>query len=137
MRVRATIIGALTAAAMGTLGISAPAMASTHHAPSVRPGISRGWPYGCPSGATCSYDETNFGGTAGWVKGNNTNDKQYHTWAYAESILNNGTQCTDWIYYNENYGNPNFTIPLGYQNQNLSGSWGWHHLYSNHWCNQG
>jgi Peptidase inhibitor family I36 len=137
MRVRATIIGAITAAAMATIGFTAPAMAATHHAPVAHPGISRGWPYGCPSTATCSYDETNFGGTAGWVKGDNQNDKQYHTWADAESILNNGTQCTDWIYYNENYGKPFFEIPIGYQVSNLSGTWGWHHLYSNHWCSAG
>jgi hypothetical protein len=137
MRIRVSVIGALTAAAMATLGFAAPAMATTHHAPVARPGISRGWPYGCPSGATCSYYDTNFGGTPGPVYGNNTNDKQYHTWGDAESILNNGQSCTNWIYYNENYGNPNFEIYLGYEVSNLSGTWGWHHLYSNHWCNPG
>jgi hypothetical protein len=89
----------------------------------------------CPSGATCSYTGINFTGSQGPVWGNNTNDRQYSTWANAESIKNNGTQCEDWIFKYENYGNPNFGIPLGYQVSNLSGTWGWHHLWSNHWCN--
>lgn len=88
----------------------------------------------CPSGATCAYTGTNFTGSQGPVYGNNTDDAQYSTWANAESISNNGTQCTDWIYYGKNYGNPNFSLAVGYVVSNLSGSWGWHHLYSNHWC---
>ena len=137
MRLRFTIFGALVMAVMAVLGTTAPAMASTHHTPAAAPAIARAWPYGCPSGATCSYPNTNFGGGAGPVYGNNTNDRQYSKWANAESILNHGTQCTDWIYYNQNYGNPNFEVYIGYGVSNLSGTWGWHHLYSNHWCNPG
>src|ERR1700722_16245606 len=79
----------------------------------------------CPSGATCSYPGNNFTGTQGPVYGNNTNDKQYATWAGAESISNNGKECADWIYQNENYGGSSFVLDIGYVVSNLSGSWGW------------
>jgi hypothetical protein len=89
----------------------------------------------CPSGATCAYTGINFTGSQGPVYGNNSNDAQYYTWSHAESISNNGTQCADWIYQNTNYGGGNFVLPIHYVVSNLSGTWGWHHLYSNHWCN--
>jgi Peptidase inhibitor family I36 len=137
MRLRFAIIGAIMAPTIAVLGMTAPAMASAHGSPVAVPHAGKLASNGCPSGATCSYDLPNTTGTPGPVYGNNTNDRQYHLWAYAESIVNEGTQCTDWIYYNENYGNPNFALYLGYWVPNLSGTWGWHHLWSNHWCNPG
>lgn len=123
MKLRLTAVGAAMAAmVMVGFGLAPAAQASA-------------WPHGCPSGATCAYPGTNFTGGAGPVYGNNTNDKQYSKWANVESVLNNGTQCTDWVWQNEGYKGNNIEIPIGYQNQNLSGTWAWHHLYSNHWCN--
>ena len=90
----------------------------------------------CPSGATCAWTGTNYTGTIGPVYGNNTNDKQYATWAGAESVANNGTSCEDWVFQNENYGGSVLALPIGYGDGNLSGTWAWHHLWSNHWCNQ-
>lgn len=89
----------------------------------------------CPSGATCAWTGVNFTGSMGPVWGNNTNDKQYATWANVESVGNNGTQCEDWVFQNENYGGASFGIQIGYVSSNLSGTWAWHHLWSNHWCN--
>jgi hypothetical protein len=142
MRLRFAIIGAIMASAIAVLGMAAPAMASTHHTPVAGPvphgaAAPRVAGNGCPSGATCSYDQPNTTGTPGPVWGNNTNDRQYYLWANAVSIVNDGNSCTDWIYYNENYGNPNFALYLGWWVPNLSGTWGWHHLWSNHWCNPG
>lgn len=89
----------------------------------------------CPTGATCAYTNINFTGTMGPVFGNNTNDRQYATWSGAESVSNNGTQCTDWVWTNEGYTGTSLEIPIHFVNSNLSGSVFWHHLWSNHWCN--
>jgi hypothetical protein len=142
MRFRLAIIGALMAPAIAVLGIAAPAMASAHHSPVASP-VPHGAAApavagnGCPSGATCSYVLPDTTGTPGPVWGDNWNDRQYYRWANAESIVNDGNSCTDWIYYNENYGPPDFALYLGWWVPNLSGTWGWHHLWSNHWCNPG
>ena len=118
MRRTLVALGVAAATALGGVAVAAPQASAS-----------------CPSGATCAYTGINFTGSQGPLWGNNTNDAQYNTWANAESILNNGTQCADWIYQNTNYGGGNFVVPIGYVVSNLSGTWGWHHLYSNHWCN--
>ena len=83
-------------------------------------------------------DRINYTGTIGPVYGNNTNDKQYATWADSESVANNGTQCEDWVFCNEGYptSGENVGIPIGYGIGNETGLWEWHYLWSNHWCNQ-
>lgn len=91
----------------------------------------------CPSGATCSWTGTGYTGTMGPVYGDNSNDKQYATWADSESVANNGTQCEDWVFYDENANESGDYIGLqiGYGVSNESGTWMWHHLWSNEWCN--
>ena len=118
MRRTLAALGVAAATALGGVAVAAPQASAS-----------------CPSGATCAYTGINFTGSQGPLYGNNTNDAQYNTWANAESIVNNGTQCADWIYQNTNYGGGNSIVPIGYVVSNLSGTWGWHHLYSNHWCN--
>jgi hypothetical protein len=114
---------------LGGAAMSASAAAS--------PAMAASWPYGCPSGATCAYEGVNFVGTPGEVMGDNANDKQYATWANVESILNNGTECEDWVYYDENWdGTDVVGYPLGTGNTTLAGTWAWHHLWSNYWCNE-
>lgn len=118
MRKQLAAVGIATVTALGGLLVAAPEASAD-----------------CPSGATCAYTGINFTGSQGPLWGNNTNDAQYYTWANAESVSNNGTQCADWIYQDTNYGGGNFVLPIHYVVSNLSGTWGWHHLYSNHWCN--
>jgi hypothetical protein len=89
----------------------------------------------CPKGATCSWTGTNYTGTMGPVYGNNTNDQQYATWANSESVANNGSQCEDWVFSAQGYGGSSIGLQIGYGVSNESGTWMWHHLYSNHWCN--
>ena len=142
MRLRLAIIGAIMAPAIAVLGMAAPAMASAHHAPVAGPvphgaAAPRVAGNGCPSGATCSYDQPNTTGKPGPVWGNNTNDRQYYLWANAESIVNEGNYCTNYIYQYQGYQGRSFGLPLGYWVPNLGGTWGWHHLWSNHWCNPG
>lgn len=130
---------ASTALAASALAFAAPGAAqAASHGTAVRPHITAARVAAvCPSGATCSYTGTNYTGQAGPVYGNNTNDYQYYTWSHAESVANNGTQCTDWLYQNENYGGYDFYLYIGYEAGTLSGTVYWHHLESNHWCNPG
>lgn len=122
MRARALVatLGLLGAAGAGILAGAPTAMAA---------------PAGCPSGATCAYTGTDFTGSVGPIYGNNSNLTVYSTFRNVESIYNNGTQCEDFMFYGTNLTGSSFGIPIGYQNQNLAGSWAWHHIDSNQWCN--
>ena len=48
--------------------------------------------------------------------------------------MNEGNYCTNYTYQYQGYQGRSFALPLGYWVPNLGGTWGWHHLYSNHWC---
>jgi hypothetical protein len=90
----------------------------------------------CPSGATCAYTGTNLTGSMGPIYGNNSNLTVYSTFQNVESIVNNGTQCEDYLFQNEGLGGSWYGLPIGYASYSLAGTWAWHHIDSNQWCNQ-
>ncbi|MEV0458251.1 peptidase inhibitor family I36 protein [Catellatospora methionotrophica] len=91
----------------------------------------------CPSGATCAYTTTNWGGAPGPVYGNNTDLRSFAKWTGAESIYNNGTQCNVYVYSSTSYGGTRYPLNKGTGWKTISGSAIWHHAWSNKWFGTG
>jgi hypothetical protein len=93
--------------------------------------------FACGSGATCGYTAANFTGTEGDIYQDNSNLEQYYVWAHVDSVSNNGTQCTDFMYYGLSWGKPYFTLYIHYVFGNLQTDdpTYYHHIFSNSWCN--
>lgn len=87
----------------------------------------------CPSGATCSYSTTNYGGKPGPVYGDNNDLTGYYTWTHSESIYNNGTSCNVTIYSGTGRSGTAYPLNRGTGWKTTSGSKIWHHAYSNKW----
>ncbi|WP_431977392.1 peptidase inhibitor family I36 protein [Micromonospora haikouensis] len=87
----------------------------------------------CPSGATCSYSTTNYGGKPGPVYGDNNDLTGYYTWTHSESIYNNGTSCNVTIYSGTGRTGTAYPLNRGTGWKTTSGSKIWHHAYSNKW----
>lgn len=109
-----SVVGTLTTVAV--LGVANPASADP-----------------CPSGATCAYTSTNWGGAPGPVYGDNNDLRSFPKWTGAESIYNNGTQCNVYIYSGINRGGTRYPLNRGTGWRTISGSAIWHHAYSNLW----
>ncbi|WP_320069109.1 peptidase inhibitor family I36 protein [Micromonospora sp. RTGN7] len=89
--------------------------------------------HACPSGATCSYPTTNWGGAPGPVYGDNSDLTGYYKWTHSESIYNNGASCNVTIYSGIGRGGTAYPLNRGTGWKTISGSKIWHHAYSNKW----
>ncbi|MFF5408329.1 peptidase inhibitor family I36 protein [Streptomyces misionensis] len=115
---------ALVSAALITLGATGgPASATTVH--------------GCASQYLCAYESANYSSSPGPVKDNNADLRSYPKFRYMQSIYNNGTSCTAYLWSQPNYQGIVHSLSRGQGYPNLTNipefsSTG---VESNAWCN--
>lgn len=115
---------ALVSTSLVTVGAAGgPASAATFH--------------GCAAQYLCAYQSVKYSSTAGPVKDNNADLTSYPKFRYMESIYNNGTSCTAYLWSQPNYQGVMHTLSRGqgYPNLNNIPQFATTGVESNSWCN--